>query len=192
VNASIRVNAPIMVGMGVFVLMSCGLCFISSALVIAQGAVWLSTTESLSSLDSALGKNMASYRSRCGGGPLANLRGLAIAGIVLACIEIVTALIVGLMIGAFYYLTPYTQGFSCAYGPYHQILLVADPNYPIGIWLVYALGASLVGGSFNIAMGVATLHLLFMISTFATSEQKATPNPSYAAASQIQNWAHPV
>ena len=169
-------------------MVSGGLCFISSVLLIAQGAIWLSTTESLASLAGALAKSKSIAGTECCGGPLANLRGLASAGIVFACLEILAALGLGVGIGALIFLTP--QSIQIFGGWNSQTVLVASPNYPTGIWLTYATGASAVGGAVIISMCVATLHLLSMLNTIATSEPRAaSPNPAYAVTSQTSAWA---
>ena len=184
VNASIRVFAPIMIGMGIFFLLSGGLCFVSSALVIAQGFIWLQATASHATLAEALGKNKTIAGVGCCGGPLENLRGLAIAGIVFACIEIVMAVGVGIGVGAFVFLTPISG--SVWAGSWCGTVTVdnmANPFYQSGIWLTYAAGASAIGGAFNISICVATFNLLHMLASIATGETKVdaaiAPNPVF-------------
>ena len=181
VNASIRVFAPIMVGLGILCMLSGGLCFVSSALVIAQGALWLQVTESFASLAGAMGKNKTLAGTGCCGGPLANLRGLSIAGIVFGCLEIILGAGVGLSIGAIT-LMPIT-GFCCTNcGSWNQNCgsqNLINPFWQTGAWLTYAGGASLISGAFNISMSVATMHLLNMLNSIVTGG----PQTATAAAS---------
>ena len=148
-------------------------------MVIAQGFIWLQATASHATLAEALGKNKTIAGVGCCGGPLANLRGLAIAGIVFACLEILTALGVGIGIGAFIFLTPISgSGSSWSWNNG-----CANPFYQTGIWLTYAAGASAIGGAFNISICVATLNLLHMLASIATGEAKVdaaiAPNPVF-------------
>jgi hypothetical protein len=190
VNAIIRVFAPIMFGMGILCLVSGGWCFVSSALVIAQGAIWLQATASHASLAEAIGVNKTLAGVGCCGGPFSNLRGLAISGIVFACLEILVALGMGIGVGAFLILTPSSgivcddRGFSsnCVFSSN-----VANSAYPAGIWFTFAAGASVIGGAFNISTCVATIYLLKFLASIASGESNngaVTPNPAYGVNAQ--------
>ena len=158
-------------------------------MVIAQGFIWLQATASHATLAEALGKNKTIAGVGCCGGPLANVRGLAIAGIVFACLEILTALGVGIGIGAFIFLTPISGSvFVCQGGGWNSFCgnvfvgNLANPFYQTGIWLSYAAGASAIGGAFNISVCVASMNLLFMLASIATGEKKVdgtAPNPVF-------------
>lgn len=184
VNASIRVFAPIMVGMGILCMLSGGVCLVSSALVIAQGAVWLQVTKSFASLAGAMGKNRTLAGSGCCGGPLTNLRGLSIAGIVFGVLEILLGLGVGVGIGAII-LTPFSN-YYCdnGYYPNCNSISVSNPFWQVGTWLMYAGGASIIGGAVNISMCVATMQLLAMLNSIAINGPQAataaaTLNPAF-------------
>jgi hypothetical protein len=193
VNAIIRVFAPIMIGMGILCLVSGGWCVVSSALVIAQGAIWLEATASHASLAEAMGKNKTLAGVGCCGGPLSNLRGLAIAGIVFACLEILIALGMGIGIGALGILTPLGGTIRVCDPNFNSfcdwvfVPNLASPFFSFGIWLTYAAGASAIGGAFNISICVATTYLLKMLASIASGESNngaATPNPAFGVNTQ--------
>jgi uncharacterized membrane protein len=193
-NATIRVFAPITLGMGILCLLSGGWCVVSSVLVIVQGAVWLSVTTDQASLAESLARDATTSGSGCCGGPLSNLRGLAISGIVFACLEIPAALGIGFTAGLFS-LSPTGACVTRCDGWSGQCQTTCtNAFFASGVWLVYSAGASLICGALNISMSVATLHLHKMLSAVAftkadgasqrahspaAAQSLAVPNPAF-------------
>jgi hypothetical protein len=87
VDASIRIIAPIMIGMSVLCFL-CSFCWLSSALLFAQAFLWLKVTSSAGTLARAKGVSLTVAGNQCCGGTLADTKNLAIASLVFACLEI--------------------------------------------------------------------------------------------------------
>lgn len=99
--AMLRIISPATMGLAGLCFFSGSLSIVSSALVFAQGLLWLQVSSTAESLGSAIAMGRTLAGNDMCGGTLSNIRGLAIASIVFASLEIIAGLVAGL-----------TQGFS--------------------------------------------------------------------------------
>lgn len=99
--AMLRIISPATMGLAGLCFFSGSLSIVSSALVFAQGLLWQQVSSTAESLGSAIAMGRTLAGNDMCGGTLSNIRGLAIASIVFASLEIIAGLVVGL-----------TQGFS--------------------------------------------------------------------------------
>lgn len=170
-----------MLGLSIFSLVSGGINIISSALVIAQGALWLNTTASVPMLAKALaevtGAELRTAANGCCSGTFVQLRGLAIAAIVFACFEMIVGFALGFGISIPFFLE-YTGG---------------DTSFlPLAGWFIHVVGNAAIVGALNISMSVATLNLLQVFSVILESRK---PAPSAKAAipdgpaTKVLEWA---
>lgn len=182
VRAAIRIFAPVMLGLGILGASSAGFCLVSSILVLVQGALWLGVTSKVSSLAIAVVELSTTSGMACCGGTFTKLRGLAIAGIVFACLELALGLGVGIGLGYIYALNGTNANFSsfycigyysCRYYPSTSI----NSSAAVGIWLFYAAGNSIVAAALNISLCVVTLHLLQMFAAINSSSSPAPAQP---------------
>jgi hypothetical protein len=189
-RAAIRVFAPIMLGLGILGAFSGGFCLISSILVLVQGALWLNASSSVPSLAIAVNEMATTPGIACCGGTFTKLRGLAISGIVFACIELLLALGIGIGIGYAYVVNGAI--YSCYCPAYYSCTCSNNGviNYytGVGIWLFYAAGNSIIAAALNISLSVATLHLLQIFAAVESSPSPAQMHP-VAVASRTMGWA---
>lgn len=216
----LRVTAMLMLCMGVFTLVSGGISFISSILVIGMASQWLRAVASrgslaqhlqdLSQLESVDCRGCCSSCCTCKcRGVLDNVRGLAIAAIVLASLELVTIFFIlivwrGLVsygrddfpsFNPSYCRTsstgpcPYQYCYDYpAYDPYNNIAYYLDT--PVEIWLKYALGNTVVSASLNIAWGVFTLKLIAALKHDSSPVGESTALLAQVAKPKFATLAH--
>ena len=198
VRATIRVFAPIVLGLGILGAFSGGFCFVSSIIVLVQGALWLLATSSGPSLAFAVVDWSMTSDTACCGGTFIKLRGLAIAGIVFACVEVLLGLCVGIGVGYIYVLSGVSQppNVSCSsYYPYNCQCYVTSPSVinpivALGIWLFYAAGNSIIVAALNISLSVSTLHLLRVFAAIqSSSPPPSKPPPIVVSPSKTMDWA---
>ena len=164
VRVLLQIGARVVLGLGILGLLSGGLCFVSSILVIAQGALWLTVTSSALTLATEVGLLKTYEGTRCCSTTFSNLNALAIAAIVFAALEVVVSMVVGFWFGWFTILESFLPeaGWNCDgcnITP-DDVVTAARRLMGTGTWLVYAAGSSLVTGGLNIAHSVLTLFLL--------------------------------
>lgn len=193
VRMLIRTLAPVLIGLGVMCMVSGGPCVVSSALVIAQGAVWLSATATLPEFERVVAAMKTMSISSCAAsGKLAVLRNLAISGIVFASIELLVGFSIGVGVGLFTgslyqkSLFPSLQrdfnGFIIQ--PPSCILRFNDNFWlRISSYFFYFAGNAVVAGAVNVTLSVVTLQLLPVVDKLTTPPPKEHANPLAIASS---------
>ena len=94
-----------MIGMSVLTFL-CSFCWISSALLLAQGVLWLNASASAATMASAKSVSTTVALNQCCGGPLVGIKNLGIASLVFACLEVSLACVF-LGFGANYVMKPW-------------------------------------------------------------------------------------
>ena len=179
-----RLLASVMLGMGIFCLLSGGVAVLSCAMVIAQASFLLHLTSSLRSLvTSAVTRHVgalarAAGNDDCGcSGGTGTLRALSVAGMVLSIVDLIW-IMSALPLLSLIYSSPFSGSFGCTEPRVQTCYTISIGSYyGASFWLLFAAGHGAVTAVLNLAWSVTIFKLMRIIKMELRSS--GAPLPLY-------------
>ena len=185
----LRCAGSVILGLPLLVLLSGGSCVITAILVVAQGGLWLSATATPRTLAAATHRLRGLHddcgcgsgsEGRCCGTPatqcctgkclgeLDNIRGLAIAAMVFALLDIVTVTVLA-------YIASMLVDNTNRFCPWPQNRWCGDPFTPAGVWMLYNVGNGVLAIGLHVALSVLSLQLVSALKGTDAAASDAPP-----------------